>query len=282
MTIAAITRSLRALAAVVAAALLLAASATHARERAEVAVRRAAQAYAGLERKEVEKLSREIDRVVADPAIVAAFAARDRATLSALVKPHFDRLKGELRVTHWYFYDAEPARTVFLRAHDPARFGDVNTRATLTKAIETKDIGYGKELGKAAFALRVVKPVRSGAEVIGYVEMGEEIEHFLTNIKEQTGDDYGVLVDKARIDRAKLAAVRGEDRWDELPDVVVIDSTMWNERNITLGMPLSKLPADGAFLGEWKDGSARFLGGAFPMRDAENQVVGAVFVRHRI
>lgn len=275
------TRSLRALVTMGAAALLLAPAASHARERAEMAVRRAASAYAELERKAVEKLSKQIDLVVADPAIAAAFAERDRAKLLALVKPRFDLLKAE-RITHWYFYDAEPARTVFLRAYDPERFGDTNTRATLTKAIETKEIGYGKELGKVAFALRVVKPFRSGGKVIGYMEMGEEIEHFLTSIKEQTGDDYGVLVDKTRIDRAKLASVRGEDRWDERADVVLIESTMWNERTIDLGMPLSKLPTDGTFVGEWKDGSRTFVGGAFPMRDAGNQVVGAVFVRHRI
>jgi hypothetical protein len=64
--------------------------------------------------------------------------------------------------------------------------------------------------------------------------------------------------------------------------VVLIESTMWNERNIDLGMPLAKLPASGSVVGEWKEGSRTFVGGAFPMRDAGDQVVGAVFVRHRI
>jgi hypothetical protein len=282
MTVAAMARSLRTLAAVVAAAVLVHAPATPAKQRAEVAVRRAAAAYAELEGKEVEKLAKQIDLAAAEPAIVAAFAARDRAKLAELTKPRFDRLKAELGITHWYFYEPEPARTVFFRAHEPERFGQVNTRATLTRAIETKEIGHGKELGKVAFALRVVKPLRSDGKIIGYVEMGEEIEHFLTHIKEQTGDDYGVLVDKAKIDRAALATARCEDRWDERPDVVLIDSTMWNDRNIGLGMPLAKLPAGGTLVGEWKDGSQTFVGGAFPMRDAGNQVVGAVFVRHRI
>jgi hypothetical protein len=52
----------------------------------------------------------------------------------------------------------------------------------------------------------------TAAPACGYMEMGEEIDHFLTSIKGQTGDDYGVLVDKTRIDRAKLASARGEDR----------------------------------------------------------------------
>jgi hypothetical protein len=84
--------------------------------------------------------------------------------------------------------------------------------------------------GKIAFALRVVKPFRSEGKVIGYMEMGEEIDHFLTSIKGQTGDDYGVLVDKTRIDRAKLATVRGEDRWDERADVVLIGAVFVRHR----------------------------------------------------
>jgi hypothetical protein len=276
-----IARAFRSLVTLGAAALLLAPASSQARERAERAVQRAASAYAELERKEIERLSKEIDLVVADPAVAAAFAARDRTRLLALVKPRFERLRAE-RITVWYFYDSEPAGTVFLRVYDPDRFGDVHTRATLTKAIETKEMRCGKELGSGSFALRVVKPFRSGGKVIGYVEMGEELDHFLTSIKEQTGDDYGVLVDKARIDRARLAAVRGEDRWDERADVVLIDSTMWDEARIDLGMPLAKLPAAGAVVGEWKDGSRTYVGGAFPMRDAGDAVVGAVFVRHRI
>jgi hypothetical protein len=47
-------------------------------------------------------------------------------------------------------------------------------------------------------------------------------------------------------------------------------------------MPLANLPAGGTFVGEWKDGSQTFVGGASPMRDAGDNVVGAVFVRHRI
>ncbi len=63
-------------------------------------------------------------------------------------------------------------------------------RATLTKAIETKGLGAGKELGKTAFALRVVRPwFGQDGKLLGYLELGEEIDHFLGRMKAQTGDD---------------------------------------------------------------------------------------------
>jgi hypothetical protein len=252
-----------------------------ARAAVRAAVRRAGAAYAELERKEIEKLGRLLDRLVADPAVIASYLARDRKALLSTVKPEFERLKAE-GVTHWYFLDAEPARTCFLRVHAPTLFGDVIQRQTFSQAIATHTVGSGKELGKTAFALRIVKPMRSGGRIVGYMELGEEIDHFFVRMKEQTGDDFALLVDKKHVDRKELVRVLREDRWDERPDIVVIDSTMWSERNIELGVPLEGLNESSLVIREWTDGTASFAGGAFPVRDASQHVVGAVFVRHRL
>jgi hypothetical protein len=47
-------------------------------------------------------------------------------------------------------------------------------------------------------------------------------------------------------------------------------------------VPLAKMTDHEIVVREWRDGSASFAGGAFPVRDAEKRVVGAVFVRHRL
>jgi hypothetical protein len=267
---------MRTLATLLAAVTLLPGSA---RGAAKDPVAEAAAAYAALERADVEMLSAELDRLVADPALIEPFVARDRARLLAAARPRFERLKAEQMITHWYFIEPEPSRTCFLRVHAPEKAGDRIERATLARAIATKKVGAGKELGQTAFALRVVKPIRVQGAIVGYMELGEEIGHFLTRMKEQTGDDYALLADKERIDRAALASVRKEDRWDERPDVVLIESTVWNERTVTLGVSLAKLPESGTRLPTWTDGSVRYVGGAFPVRDASNDVVGALFVR---
>lgn len=273
---------LQALAAIVAAVAGLAAPATFAVEPPHESVSRAAAAFAALERKELEKLSSVLDTLIADPALVAAFRAHDREKLFALTHDRFERLKAEKGITHWYFLDPAPARTCFLRVHSPTLFGDVVQRETFSKAIAGQAVGSGKELGKTAFALRVVKPVRAAGALIGYMELGEEIGDFLVRMKEQTGDDFGLLVDKKRIDRKELARIRGEDRWDERPDVVLIDSTVWNDRLLELPVPFDQLPDQGVRAGEWTEGTRRYLGGAFSVRDAANTAVGALYVRHAL
>jgi hypothetical protein len=127
----------------------------------------------------------------------------------------------------------------------------------------------------------VVKPISSRGKVIGYMELGEEIDHFFGRMKAQTGDDFGLLVDKRFVDRKELARVIKEDRWDERPDLVLIQSTMWDEKNIDVGGSLQTLTDEGMGFKEWKEGGESFAGGSFPVRDASQRVVGAVFVRHR-
>jgi hypothetical protein len=250
-------------------------------EAAPESVVRAAAEYTALERAEVARLSGLLDGLLADPAFIAPFQARNREALLAQAKPRFTRLMAA-GVTHWYFLEGEPTRACFLRVHQPALFGDEVRRETLSRAIATQQVGAGKELGKTAFALRVVKPIRVAGAVVGYMELGEEIGDFLVKLRQQTGDDFGLLVDKRRIDRQLLAKVRGEDRWDERPDVVLIDSTFWNEALLSLPIPFERLPDQGVRAGEGTSAGGRFVDGVFPVRDAANQVVGALYVRHKL
>ncbi|HET8540142.1 MAG TPA: cache domain-containing protein [Anaeromyxobacter sp.] len=246
------------------------------------AVGRGAAAFAKLEKMRVDLLSKELDRLVADPALVGPFLARDREKLLAAAKPIFEKLETVDQITHLYFIDPEPARTCFLRVHKPEQFGDVVDRETLRAAIATRKIGFGKELGRTAFALRVVKPIRSGGKIVGYMELAEEIDHFFERMRQLTGDDFGLLVDKQHVDRAELARVRNDDRWDERPEVVLVNSTMWDEKRIQLPVPLAALPADGAYAGSWKAEGRTYVGGAFPVKSASGHVVGALFVRHQV
>jgi hypothetical protein len=241
-------------------------------------VSRAAAGYAALEKAEVDRLSGLLDGLLADLTIIDLYKARNREKLLEKAQPKFERLKASHGVTHWYFIDTE--RVGFLRVHSPTLFGDVIGRETLSQAIASKEFGSGKELGKTAFALRVVKPIRVDGAIIGYMELGEEIGHFLVKLKEQTGDDFGLFVDKKQVDRKELARVRQEDRWDERPDVVLIDSTIWNERLLDLPVPFDQIPDGGIRTGEWTEGKVKFLGGAFPVRDAAKRTVGVLYVRH--
>jgi hypothetical protein len=243
-------------------------------------LQRATDGFAAQERSEVEKLASTIDSLLVNEDLRDAFVARDRARLLRVSKPLFEEMRQRDRITHWYFIEPEPARTVFLRVHKPELSGDRVDRATLQKAIETRDLGAGKELGRTAFALRVVRPWISEGVLIGYMELAEEIDHFLTAMKALTGDDYGLLVKKKFLDEQAWARVLGprSNTWNDRPDVVVVDTTTFTEGIIDFEGDLETIPDRGSTVDEVIRGDRAYVRGIFPVRDAAGRKVGGMFV----
>lgn len=216
-----------------------------------------------------------------DPALLALFAARDRDGLQKQAQPLFDELKKEFGITHWYFI--EPDGTCFLRVHQPGQHGDVIKRATLALARE-KGQGTGTELGKTAFALRVVHPYSDGeGKLLGYMETGEEIDHFLGLLKAQSGADIGLLVDKRFLDAKEWEGVRSghglPNNWDESPDAVVVGATTAEPGLMRQRLDLEAMPATGRVLDLEERDDRTFLRAVFPMEDASKRRVGGVYIR---
>ncbi len=243
-------------------------------------LRSAADAFAAQERSDVEKLASTLDALLANDELRDAFVARDRARLLRLSSPLFETMRERDRITHWYFIDPEPARTVFLRVHKPELAGDRVDRTTLLRAIETRDLGAGKELGQTAFALRAVRPWFHEGVIIGYMELAEEIDHFLAAMKARTGDDYGLLVKKKFLDEQTWARVLGprSNTWNDRPDVVVVDATAFTEGITDFDGDIEAIPDRGSAVGEVVHGDRAFVRGVFPVRDAAGRKVGGLFV----
>ncbi len=254
----------------------------HVERSATDALASAAKEFEAQERSEIEKLSSTLDALLASERIAEAFVARDRTKLLALTLPLFETMKQRDRVTHWYFIESPPARTVFLRVHKPALHGDVVNRPTLDKAIATGDMGAGKELGQTAFALRVTRPWIYKGQLIGYMELAEEIDHFLTAMKARTGDEYGMLVKKEYLDAAAWGRILGAraNTWNDRPDVVVVDTTIFNVGIADFQGDLAAVPDQGLPLGEVTTDDKAWIRGIFPIRDAADRKVGSLFVLH--
>ena len=241
-----------------------------------------AESFASQERMEIERLASSLDALLADPALREAFVARDREGLLRVAAPLFSKASQRERITHWYFIEPEPAQTVFLRVHRPELFGDRVERVTLQRAIQTHELAAGKELGQTAFALRVVRPWFHDGKLIGYLELAEEIDHFLGTMKSRTGDDYGLLVKKAFLDEETWARVLGPraNTWGDRPDVVVVDATTFSEGIVDYAGDLERIPDRGETLGTIRRGEQAYVRGIFPVRDAAGRKVGALFVLH--
>ncbi|MCK5522284.1 MAG: PAS domain S-box protein [Thiomargarita sp.] len=158
-----------------------------------------------------------------------AYIAKDRETLRRHAAPFFNAIRAKYQVTHFYFINLD--RMCFLRVHNPQRYGDIIPRFTLDGAVH-KDIPvYGIELGKfGTFTLRMVYPWKIKGKLIGYIELGKEIEHITVAIKKIIGVELFFAVNKSLLNRADweegLRMMKRTGDWARFPSVVIIDRTM--------------------------------------------------------
>jgi hypothetical protein len=252
----------------------------NAEAEAFAALQSAAEAFDAQEKSEVEKLSSTLDVVLENESLRAAFAARDRERLLAVAGPLFATMSGRDRITHWYF--VEPAGTVFLRVHRPELFGDRVERVTLRRAIETRDFGAGKELGRTAFALRAIRPWLHDGQLLGYVELSEEIGQFLSAMKSRTGDDYALLVLKKHLDEQAWIRTRGTrpSTWGDRPHEVVVERTTSIPGLVDDTGDVEQVPGRGRPLGHVDREGRAYVRGLFPLMDAAERRAGALIVLH--
>lgn len=180
------------------------------------------------ESQDTKALSATLDGLLQDPGFKKVFLKQNREELNQYGRPLFQKLKEGYGITHFYFM--LPDAVTFLRLHNPNVFGDINNRITFKKAVESKKIGSGIELGKTAFALRVVKPYYDGDKLIGYMELGQEIDHFLSVLKKETRNEYSIFVNKDKLNPIDWEASRKNNNkannWDNFSKMIVTNSTV--------------------------------------------------------
>ena len=139
-------------------------------------------AFPGRLANDAELMDGLIDFIKTDERLKAAWIAKDREALLDAAAPMLKDLGSKYRITHFYFH--EPDGVNFLRVHQPPRYGDLIKRYTLVEATEMQGPAFGIELGPlGTFTLRVVHPWSIDGKSVGFIELGEEIEHITPYIK---------------------------------------------------------------------------------------------------
>ena len=170
-----------------------------------------------------------LESIMNDRAIQTAMKTKDRQALLSHTAPLFKRIASQHPVTHLYFSDAQ--RINLLRVHQPDRYGDRIDRVTTLKAEKTGAIVYGLELGPlGTLTLRVVAPMFVNGKRIGFVELGEEIDHITAKFEKFLGVELIVYLHKKFLRRSDWEAGmrmmgRGYD-WDRFPDVVQVEQSL--------------------------------------------------------
>ncbi|MDT8335187.1 MAG: cache domain-containing protein [Desulfurivibrionaceae bacterium] len=159
-----------------------------------------------------------------------AFLGGDRELLLQETEPILEKIKQRFKITHFYFH--LPDKTCFLRVHNPPRHGDLVARHTMNFAAKNNTHAYGLELGPlGTLTLRFVIPWHIDGELVGFIELGKEIDQIAEEMKKILELEINFIVEKKflnaedwREGRRMLGREKGD--WDFLAEHVVISTTM--------------------------------------------------------
>lgn len=177
----------------------------------------------------VELMSASIGFLLQDNDLVSALRNEDRNALLQRSATVFDTLKNNHEVTHLYFHNID--RINLLRVHKPDRFGDEIIRFTTVNASHEGYPSSGLELGPlGTFTLRLVTPVYDRGQIIGFIEMGKEVDNILQDIHEQLGVDLLMEIDKSFVEekswKEAMEVLGRPVEWDLLPNSVLVSQTL--------------------------------------------------------
>ncbi|MCP4548558.1 MAG: PAS domain S-box protein [bacterium] len=164
-----------------------------------------------------------------DPHLGDALRAGDREQLLATYSPIFNLLRDQYQVTHFYLHQAD--LTNLLRVHKPDVSGDKIERFTAYTAQRTGQTASGIELGPlGTITLRVVQPIYTGEEVVGYLELGKEIEGVLADIHHRDDVELAVAIYKRSLEQTAweqgMAMLGREPNWHQFNNVVQVYSSL--------------------------------------------------------
>lgn len=235
--------------------------------------------------KQASQLQALMNLIEIDESLVNLLVEKNREALQAEYQDLYSYLNQNFAVTHFYFTDYQ--RVNILRLHNPDKFGDVIDRVTTLQAEKEKTVFYGIGLGKfGQLTLRLVKPLYRDDALIGFIELGKEVETLIHRLDEILDEDIMITVDKQYLSRELwqqgMQLMKRPSNWDRLPDSVLIDSTQdsW-EQSYQLLTAIDSNPSATGFHAAEVDLIYQALGKivfAFPLEDVSRQKIGNLII----
>jgi len=176
-----------------------------------------------------EVMAASLHFIIQDKQLVAALKAGDRQRLLALGAPIYERLNTQNNVTHFYFHDAQ--RINLLRVHKPEKYGDKIDRFTALGAEKNSALCSGIELGPlGTFTLRSVLPVFEAGQLIGYLELGQEIDGLIQQARTMFGVELFMFINKQYLSKSAweegMRMLGRPFDWNMLSDTVLVSQSL--------------------------------------------------------
>lgn len=249
---------------------------------AKRSLQNAKESFANLQKNDLKMMTAVVEELVLNADIKDAYIKRDRDKLIAITKPKYDVYKSQYGITQWNFIDADPETKMVLRLTMPEKFDDPIKRTTLKNAVSSGKISYGTELGNTGFAIRAVKPYFYEDKLIGYIELGEEINKFAAVLKELTGNEFGLVLKKSLLKESDWITTQKawgqKNNWNDQEKIVIATNTTNSEKFLKYNDDIESLPDEGKIIGTEEYNGKIYIKGVFPIKDVKDRKVGGVFV----
>ncbi|MFA5783740.1 MAG: ATP-binding protein [Phycisphaerae bacterium] len=219
--------------------------------------------------------------VVQDKALEQAWNAKDWQSLSKRAGELLDALQEKHNIERFTLY--RPDLTCELRVHEPAKFGDKEDWITLTHAAlkgePTEDIHLDDS---GVLTLRSVDLWKIDGKVVGYIELGEKINHITPELKKTLKAELVFTANKSYLDRKKWeksnSANDPDDNWDSFGHFVVVEHTMNHIPEQLVGKIRYTPSQYGTVAFAIEEGQNSYRGGFLKFKDNSGQDLGDVIV----
>ncbi len=144
-----------------------------------------------------------LDVLKRDRELISALATQDRKRLLQRSATIYEDINRHYGVTHFYF--TGPDCVNLLRVHKPEKYGDTISRRTTLTAQKGGIDAYGVELGPlGTLTLRYVQPwyEEQTQELLGFVELGMEVDQTFNAIRELFGLNLFLLINKQYLNKS--------------------------------------------------------------------------------
>jgi len=176
-------------------------------------------------KQETSGLATALQLIVANKNVHTALRARDAERLLTDWRPVFEAMRRDNHITHFHFFD--PNRICLLRLDSLERRGDQVNRITTLAAECNCKVASGLELDPlGTLTLRVIQPVYQGDTLLGYVELGKEIEDILQKLQARSSCQLVITIFKENLNQQTweegMRSRAREVDWNYLLDSVII------------------------------------------------------------
>ena len=235
---------------------------------------------------EADKLRVAFDTIKGGQRLREAYQSRDKKRLYDFCRPMFLEMRARFGITHWYFHDPEGVN--YLRMHNFDKNGDKIKRFTMLDVLESGRRSSGIEIDEhGTLTLRVVSPWYYEDQLLGYIELGEEIEHITQRLKDMTGSNIYIFIDKQYENRqnweAGLKVFGKSGNWDAYQNWVLIDQT--DNAGLLSSDLIDGLDLSGAQIKKiyrTKNEGKTYSVGILPLIDAGHREIGVIVVTQNI